>query len=397
MEKLKERLGACQDQILTLIEKDSHCLEDHIRYWEQIEAENVLLYAARQQNLKRLGFEPVPSKAVSEAKAKQAIMLRISLQSLLMSDFGQEPWTFTETSAEQFEADPKYCFKKNPRQVRVLFEGDPEKAVPYVLWGQVFVQDNNQWHKLQGGVDYNGLYTSDNVTDRVYYCLFATEAPKFGDKKPWLVCTNDGHILTSSESTVNSPQHSSYGSTSCSSKQIEEISFWGTPGGPSSSSRRPSGEADPGEQPTAFRSQAHLESSPRGRGFRGGQRKRGRSPSPSGHPEKAKRRPGQAEGNPRQRSGSPTISSGSHPVIIFEGPPNVLKCWRWRTTKGYKHLFKDFSSTFSFLLSGPGRGVSGCVLVAFHSEEQMTSFLLTVPRPKNVGTVHGHLNLQATD
>ena len=85
MENLSERFNALQDQLMNIYEAAEHTLETQIAHWTLLRREAVLLYYARQKGITRLGYQPVPTLAVSEAKAKEAIGIMLQLQSLQKS------------------------------------------------------------------------------------------------------------------------------------------------------------------------------------------------------------------------------------------------------------------------------------------------------------------------
>ena len=107
MESLTERFDAVQENLLELFESGSDNIEDQILYWNLMRKEGILLYYARQKGISRLGLQHVPSLAVSEFKAKQAIMMTLQLESLKNSEFGREKWTLQDTSLELYNTEPE--------------------------------------------------------------------------------------------------------------------------------------------------------------------------------------------------------------------------------------------------------------------------------------------------
>lgn len=394
MEKLSARLDACQDNLLTLIEKNSSDLADQIKYWNEVKVENLLLFAAKKKGLNRLGFQPVPSTKISEAKAKEAILMALSLTSLQKSKFGAESWTLPQTSAEMFMAAPKHTFKKAGQQIEVHYDGQAEKAVPYVQWGEIYVQDEqDMWHKTKGDLDYYGLSYIDPVIGRVYYVLFSSESNTYGDSKPWVVHTNDGTL--SSHSTSASPPNTTTERPPARNPECTpeaRLSFWGSPG---TGQRPTTGSAcsgvsarTPYQQPPCVLGGRRISRS--GSGFGGRRRRR---TIPLRHPGEIGEGSGQSEGQNKRGVGQTPEANCQNPVLIFQGPSNRLKCWRYRCNKGYRDFFHNFSSVFCMLTGESGRGNDSRVLVTFNSYDQLTLFKEKVPIPKNVGLSSGLLSI----
>lgn len=389
MEKLAAHLDVCQENLLDLIEKDSSKLEDQIQYWNETRREQTLLYAAKKLGATRLGFQPVPPLAVSESKAKAAIGMQLCLQSLQKSQFAKEEWTLPQTSREVFEAEPTNCFKKQGQQVYVWFEQDPEKSVPFVQWGQIYSQDDKgDWHVCAAKVDYEGLSYEDPNMGTIYYTLFAKEAEKFGACKPWVVQTNSGTLFppNSSNGPTNTPEKEERSASSApSTGETQELSFWGSPPGLSTprctSTRRQSG------------STRRPPSCTLGLGRRHGQRQRGgrKATSPFGCAKRNTRGFGETPRRPGEGAGQTALSAAVYPVLIFLGPQNILKCWRYRLNKGHRNKYHNISSTFAMVGFG-NRGNANCMLITFSSTTQMTEFCTEVPRPKNLSLVNGHLS-----
>lgn len=394
---LADLLDVCQEKLLTLIEKNSEHIQDQIDYWTETKRESLILYAARKNGQNRLGYQPVPSSKVSETKAKEAIEMCLHLSALKSTMYGSETWTLGQTSREVFLAPPEHCFKKHGQQVTVCFEGDSDKAMPYVQWGAIYYQDEkDNWRKTKGEVNYYGLYYVDCNGYFCYYVSFKEEAAKYGNKKPWLVQTTNGTLIppdSTSDDPLPKVTAASPAGGPAATKGQARLSFWGSPGGLPESSLGT----------TWSPNRARFCSTPRGgpessspslggptNGFGFGRRGGGRqTKSPERHPRKTVQRPGQVEGAPSGGGGRPACPSCTNPVIVCHGSPNVLKCWRNRCNKGYKHLFVDVTSVYSWL-SSKRRGVEGEILVMFEHHAQMDMFLKTVPRPKNILIKHGH-------
>lgn len=391
MEKIATLLDVCQENLLKLIEKDSADIEDQVQYWRETQREHTLLYAAKKMGATRLGFQPVPPLAVSEQKAKLAIKMQLTLQSLKESVYGQESWTLPETSQEMLDAEPKNCFKKHGQHVTVLFENDIEKAVQYVLWKAIYVQDNEgHWHVTPGEVNYDGLTFQDPEMGTIYYVLFAEEAKKYGDGQPWVVHTNSGRLFSPSSggpapNTPETLQGVTSTPSSLSSKKAE-LSFWGSPGsgGPVRGRNSPRPPARP-RRPQAWTSPGSV-----GLGGRQRQWHRRRTSSPFRASSQTAKRFEEAAGHSEPRAGGNPSDSCPHPVLIFKGPSNTLKCWRFRLNKGYRKCFYNVSSTFSMVGFG---NKDGYLLITFESHTQLTAFKDSVPRPKNLEPVSGRIGL----
>lgn len=397
MKKLAEHLDACQEQMLELIEKDSQELEDQIDYWDLVKRENLLLFAAKEAGLSRLGYEPVPPTKVSEGKAKNAIMMSISLQSLQSSEFGRDPWTLPQTSLEVFMANPSNCFKKNGEHVEVLFDGDKNKAVIFVKWGEVYVQDLlGAWHKCPSHVVYEGIYYNHPDYGRTFYLRFEEEAAKYGAHKPWQVMTTNGTLLHSPSESSNSAdgsEESAAPSPGPSNEAPQRLSFWGSPaGGPERGRRRRS------ETPRkrSFGDRRPRPQTPLG-GLRRKRVRRGRGGG-LGVKELAEKAGGRLAGTPGQTAeggGHTSTAPGHYPVLIGKGRPNCLKCWRNRFGVSHKGLFLDCSSTFSWTQTGGGRGVDGVILIVFETDQQLQTFVDTVHRPTSISLRRGGTVLRA--
>ncbi|QCT25594.1 E2 [Tick-associated papillomavirus lsx] len=389
MEKLATGLDVCQEKLLELIELNSNLLQDQIQYWKCCKREQLILHAARKLGCSRLGYEPVPACKVSEHKAKEAIKMLLLLETLQQSPFCFEPWTLPQTSIEMLHTPPANCFKKEGEQLEVQYEGNAEKAMTYVKWQSIYSQDENgDWHKSAGYADYNGLWYNDATLGKTCYVSFAEEAKKYGNDSPWVVYTNSGTLLFSSIATnSDSPDWAASLPWTSKSPSSQHSSSWGR-------HLSPIGQpCQSGSRPITPRCGSPQTPAVRGGGHRQRPRERPRQRPFGGRSEKAA---GQAEGRPRpsngnleKRSGQNSKSASPNPVLIFKGPPNKLKCWRSRCWKGYRDTFLDFSSGFTWLVSGT-RGKDACVLISFRDSEQMKLFRTTVPRPKDLTDTYGH-------
>ena len=189
MENLSERFNALQDQLMNIYEAAEQTLEAQIKHWQTLRQEAVLLYFARQRGVTRLGYQPVPVKAVSEAKAKEAIAMVLQLQSLQTSEYSSEPWTLVDTSTETFRSAPEGHFKKGPVPVEVIYDNDADNANLYTMWTYVYYVEDDVWHKARSGVNHIGIYYLRG-TFKDYYVLFADDASKYSTTGLWEVKVN---------------------------------------------------------------------------------------------------------------------------------------------------------------------------------------------------------------
>lgn len=190
METLSERFNALQDHLMNIYEAAKNTLEAQIEHWQLLRREAVLLFVARQKGVLRLGYQPVPPQAVSESKAKDAIMMVLQLQSLQNSKFKDEPWTLVDTSLETYRNQPENTFKKGPVSVEVMYDNDPTNTNVYTLWKYVYYLDaDDEWQKTESGVNQTGIYYLQGAFKH-YYILFADDAPRFSSTGQWEVMIN---------------------------------------------------------------------------------------------------------------------------------------------------------------------------------------------------------------
>ncbi|ABR20505.1 E2 protein [Human papillomavirus 88] len=391
-ETLTERFVALQDAILNLIERGETDLRSQIQYWELVRKEQVILYYARKSGYNRLGLQPTPAPAVSEYNAKQAIHLQLMLKSLEKSKFAKEPWSLTDASAELVNTPPRDCFKKGGFTVTVYFDNDRENSFPYTQWEHIYYQDQNeQWHKVPGGVDHNGLYyDEENTNERVYFLLFEPESQKYGSSGQWTVHYKN---TTVSASATSSSRRSSPIST--------KTDFDATTAGNTTTSapqRSPRKRLQEAVSSTTSPPAHNLRSPGRGRGegerTSGAKRRRtatdgntlGESvPSPSqvGSRHRAPERSGLS------RLGRLQADAWDPPLIIIKGPANTLKCWRNRMKK---------NSSSNLVCSSVWRWIDSTthensrMLVAFQNTAERTRFLNSVTLPKGTTYAFGYLD-----
>ncbi|UBK24602.1 E2 [Eptesicus regulus papillomavirus] len=439
---LSSRLDSIQDQILSLYERDSDDLRDQIKFWELTRKENVLLHYARKQGLRTLSQQPVPSLASSESKAREAIEMTIVLTSLANSPYGREPWTMQECSRERLLAAPPYCMKKGGGPVQVMFDNDAENVVEHTSWDTIYYQDeDDQWRKVQGQVDLDGLFYTQEDGLKVYYVSFKDEANKYSQTGKWSLIYNN-NLLASVDSSpgssagplyTSSPhparhRRSSTDSTSSEAaqryqrpqrqrKQGEQapqgtqkrVQLRGRSRSRSRSRRREVrsrsislvSQASGSSSPTGFgrRPPKQPDSTRRRRGVAGGGRGRsGRSPSGSRQRSRSRsRRPEapspeevgssreQPKGGSVGRLGRLLQEARDPPGICLRGPANTLKCLRYSLKSKHSSQFSLISTTWHWTESvSTARIGRARMLITFESEQQRSTFLTKVTLPKSV-------------
>lgn len=387
-ETLTARFVAQQEVQLSLIEKESTVLEDHILYYEAVRKEHVLAYYAKKEGFARLGLQPLAATAVSEYRAKEAIHIGILLKSLQKSEYGLEPWTLADVSAELLNTPPKNCFKKGAFNVTVYFDNDVQNSYPYTCWNYIYYQDeNNRWHKTEGLVDANGLFFKEKNGDSTYFTVFQPDAEKYGQKGQWTIKYKDKTIFASvssfsrsvpepAEVLESSPDAPS--TSQVSGKRRRETEEDSDPQSPSSSNI---------ELRRGRRKQQRKSATTRVRGgTTGGSNNSAPTPEEVGSGTRSLPR----HGYPRLRRLQE--EARDPPLIIIKGPANTLKCWRWRCYNRHAHLFLCCSTVFHWVGDESNKTASARVLLAFGSTCERQAFLETVHLPKNASYDLGNLN-----
>lgn len=375
---------------MSLIEKDSKNIEDHIAYWEAIRKENVISYYARKEHMGRLGLQPLPTTAVSEHRAKEAIKMQIYLRSLARSQYGREPWTLTECSAEMFNAPPRDCFKKKPIMVTVWFDNDEKNSFPYTAYEYIYYKDDNDvWYKVQGLVDHDGLYFKEHTGDTVYYQLFQPDALKYGTTGQWTVKFKNQTVLASVTSSTRSF-----------SKRSEVVS-----GGTTSHASTSKETSRGGPVETSEDSSSPSSTTPR---LRSGRRRRqqgeyssesrpkrprvGSDTAPT--PDEVGRRSQSVAAHGLSRLRRLQEEARDPPIILITGRQNTLKCWRNRCKENEKisKLFMCCSSVWKWLGTEDNGLSEGKMLIAFKTTDQRTAFINSVTLPKHCTLSLGKLD-----
>ena len=381
---------------MTLYEEAPKDLLSQIRHWMLIRRENVLLYYARKEGLTRLGLQPLPALQVTEYKAKEAIHMQMLLKSLQKSEYANEEWSLTDTSAELVHTEPKNTFKKHGYQVEVWYDGDESKAILYPNWDTIYYEDENgNWHKTRGEVDYDGLFYREHNGNTTYFVIFHTDAEKYGQTGKWTV--NFKNQMISAPITSSSRKHPSASteaeqpSTSRDSETWQESRI---------QHRRLSSTTAEGS-PTSTTPELRRGTS-RGRG--GSQqrerpesaRKRRRSDSPglgsAPSPAQVGSRHRLVEGSYHSRLGRLQAEARDPPILIVQGSANNLKSWRRRFSARYHQYFCYCSTVWSWVGDVSEKAQKGRLLIAFKDQQQRQAFLRYVKLPKSSSASYGSID-----
>ena len=380
METLANRLDVCQDKILELYEKDSDKLEDQIMHWQLMRLEQALLYKARECGLTHIGHQVVPPLSVTKAKARSAIEVHVSLQQLQHSAYAQDPWTLRDTSREMWDTAPKKCWKKRGLTVEVRYDGDENKAMCYVQWREIIVQNytDDNWVKVAGLVSHEGLYYM-HEGHKTFYVKFKDDARVYGDTGTWDVYVGGKVIHHHSFDPVSSTREIPapgplYACTTPTPTQAQV----GASEGPEQKRQRL--ETVYGEQQQQQQQQQ--------------QKQHTQTPAPQ-TTERA-RQPLDAD---RTRDCDTTcphpIGHRSDPdcvpVIHLRGDPNCLKCFRYRLNKGKNKLYSRTSSTWRW--SCESENQCAYVTIWYTSYGQREAFLSTVKVPPGIQVILGHMSM----
>lgn len=394
-----ERLLALQERQMALIEMGSTRLLDHIEYWGTVRGECALLYAARKAGLKNLGMTAVPALQVSAERAKEAIEMQLLLQELLQTPWGKDAWTLADCSSERFRSEPVGCFKKGPRLVEVIYDGDAQNRTWYTAWNLIFMRENKGWTFCTSGADEKGLYTMQEGT-RTYYLLFSVDASLYSATGTWTV--ND---LQKTFSFQNSRDTTDGAAGHC------EEPATGQPGeaGPAAAQPVPAGGSHTGPDSS-------------GDSWNGGHRPRGECPNPVGSSEgvlvctpppspvpsplsvELESESQESEISPPSPDSSEAVTNKpskrrkrsvggvagfdifqgllSHPCLILTGSSNQVKCLRFRLKGRHRTRFRHITTTWWTVgEEGSARCGSANILVTFDSVSQRSNFLATVSLP----------------
>lgn len=407
MENLKTRLDRVENRQLDIFEKDSDDIQDQIEYWDLVKQEHLILHAARQAGIQRLGHKNVPALQVSEQKAKQAIEMTLVLRSLAQSEYGNEKWTSRDCSREVYETAPAFCMKKHGSHVHVMWDGQADDVTEYTAWERIYCQmEDGSWYLKRGQLDFDGLfYDEDQI--RFYYADFKKDAAQQGYRsyevyyKDLTITPNSTPIFTSTRpgQRHQAPQKRSAApaqeTTASSSKRSR--------GGRGRSPNVHSPGHTPPESPGRPSTRSTKSSSSSTAGVRerrgGGQSRRLRQPIGRREGESGGLEPGEVGAvhrtvgkRPHSRVGQLLLEARDPPVIVVAGQANSLKCLRYRIQKKYPGAYKDITTNFKWV-GGVGKGQgSSRMLVAFESSQQRKAFEELARFPQSVQHFHGNLD-----
>lgn len=444
METLSARFNALQEKLMDIYESGVETLEAQIEHWQLLRQEQVLLNYARRNGVMRLGYQPVPNLATSETKAKDAIRMVILLQSLQTSEYADEPWNLVQTSLETVRSPPENCFKKGPKNIEVIFDGNPENLMIYTVWTWIYYQNSDdKWQKVEGAVDYEGAYYTEGK-HKHYYLRFEADANRFSTTGLWEVHVNQDTVFTpvTSSSPPSGSRVSLLPSDTTSLQPSSSVSttqkrYARTGSSPTATARRQrkrerqEGDGEGTQATSRQRVRSRSRSSSRGRrqetsvkrgkgrggGLRGRREPTQRDTSSRGG--RSRRRPqtrsrSRSRGSSNERGllpsevGRSVQSVGSKhlgrlerlleeaadpPVILFRGEANQLKCYRYRVHKRHKGGYKYVSSTWSWITEHNNDRVGRArMLVLFSSTEQREAFLDTMKLPQGVDWSYGNFD-----
>lgn len=378
-----ERLSALQEVQMQLIESGTTSIDEVCQYLEALRHECALMFAARKSGLKVLAGCPVPTLSVCEAKAKQTIELHLYAKELKDSCWGNEPWSLTDLSQENWTAEPKGCFKKGAAVVEVTYDGDPSNAAWHTVWDRLYMRLESGWTLATGGVNAQGLYY-EMQGERIFYSLFSDEAARYSSTGQYVV--SDGVRVfcnpSSSVSLTSSDSSRPAGDASPNARCAEPD--------PSTASL----PAEPCSRNSSFRLCGGLRYHPYG--VSGGEGRVGSSSATehlqakvqtdsASSSEAGEKAPAPDSTDLGFSSTSSVRSPRSTVCLLISGTGNQVKCCRFRYKKGHRRRYKDISTTWWWAgENGSERVGEATVLLTFTGEEQRKDFLSTVHPPAGV-------------
>lgn len=422
---LSQNFDAVQDEILNLYEQENTDLASQLRHWQLVRRSQAMLYYARKYGIKKLGLQPTPSLASSEANGKQAIEMTLLIESLLKSPFAHESWTLQDTSADLvLHTAPKGTFKKLAYTVDVWFDNDASNSNEYVNYRIIYTKDENDfWFKAEGKTDYNGMYYDDAEGVPSYFKLFSDDARMYGSTGTWTVRYNN-HVLYPPSSSSRPPAGSSdiilIESDEDSTDPITEGQYTTTqeatravgssqpeeegqrPGRREKESSQEAGIQGEGRQrrqresasPPVKRAKADSTGGVRGRGARGGGTggggggRRGRGSPPTAAEVGARHQTVATRGLTQLER---LQEEARDPLIVsVQGPANSLKCWRNRLHK-YHDLYENATTVFKWI-EHSCTGANSRMLISFKSSLQRQRFVTYVNVPRHCSLSFGSLD-----
>lgn len=393
--ELTERLDALQTALIELYEEAPTDLTSQIKHYLLLRKQSVMEYYCRKEGYIQLGLHHLPPLRISEYHAKQAIKMGIILKSLEKSPYAKERWSLQDTSADLFDSPPRNCFKKGPFEVEVWFDKNPNNTFPYTNWDWIYYQDENeQWQKVPGQTDYNGLYYEEKNGDRNYFLLFSKDAPRYGNTNEWTVNFKNEQL---SLPTYSASRRSAGDISQPPSSFSDELpTTSGDTAAASSHGRGAQQTSSEGSGPSQRTS--------------GGRRRRGQGKQTTNK----RRRGGGTAGDTADVSGVPSAAQvgSSHRsvertglkrlerlqaeardpyLILVRGPPNKLKCWRYRCNSNCNTPFQYFSTVWKWV-TDDADGHEGRVLISFLTKEQRDTFASNTKFPKDTSVAYGSLD-----
>ncbi|WBM84101.1 E2 protein [human papillomavirus 215] len=376
---LTERLDALQNALSDLIEADPTDLDSIIQYYYLLRKFHVLEYYCKKEGYSNLGFHHIPATRVSEQNAKSAIEMGLVLKSLKQSAYATEQWTLRDTSSDLFMSPPRQCFKKGGFEVTVWFDDKEENAFPYINWSYIYYQDeDDNWHKTEGLVDYDGLYYVDQEGNKSYFLLFYEDSTRYGNTKMWSVHYKNEHIyLPSSSRRARATKDPAGADTSARTTESPPADRRSPP-------ETTQGGAGPRQRvPTLRRRRGRGEGKPSKRQRVAG----GGSAVPS--PEDVGRSHRSVARTNLTRLERLQAEAGDPALILLRGPANTLKCWRYRWHSKFGN--PTISSVFKWVTQTDNTQ-DGRMLLAFKSVTERQHFLDIAHFPKGTSWALGALD-----
>ncbi|AAY32855.1 E2 [Tursiops truncatus papillomavirus 2] len=364
MENLTNHLDVLQETQMEIFEKNSGNISDAVEYWKLMRKEHSLLFLARRNGHVKVGHQMVPPAHVSESSAKDAIGMQLLLEGLQKTEYSTLTWTLSETSKDMYMSPPKETFKKGGTTVTVTYDESGYNCMDYTYWKYVFFQDGDTWTRGQGVCNEKGL-AYEKHGQLCYYVTFAEEAVKYGAAK---VCD----IKWEGKSITN---------PCCVSRTNIPVT------GPLSDN--PPDETDEEQQDEPHRCSAL----PPPTSEQTGSPAKQNSKHLTSHKHRAcyKHRGNGRRGYSDSASGrwkqSPYCTEV--PALIIRGPPNNVKCYRYRLKQKYPDIFVSCSSTWTWTSSAVREGESNNahITLTFANTHKREYFLNGIHMPTTM-TAH---------
>ncbi|ADJ96337.1 E2 protein [Delphinus delphis papillomavirus 1] len=390
MEALCDRLDALQETQMELIESDDGNLHSVLKYFRSLRSETMLLYAANQRGLTKVGLTRVPNKQACEANARKCIMMHLAVSSLLSSEYANEQWFLSEMSHEMYTTPPAETFKKKGRRVIVTFDNDKSNCMEYTCWSKIYYQLlNGGWVCVAAVVCHEGLFF-DVEGERRCYVDFEAEAVKYGTGKNWTVfcdgeCITDCTLVSSTSNTSTSTPSSLGHSTVPTTTRVQNTA----PGGSTRKRNRHGGPPPfpPPSPPPAPPAPPEPPSPPpeppappapaRAAGPEGQSCSRGPVLLPQGIGDSC--RGGSDSDSDCDSAKRPRVDSGI-PCVLIAGGANQVKCFRHKLKVQHKGLYRTCSTTWSWV-GDESPEPNHRICVSFNTPEERAVFLKLVPVP----------------